>query len=67
MKYQEISSLDSAALSKELAKSRQELLKMKLSTGDQSSKETHKLKELRKHIARMETAKHHAASSQMNK
>lgn len=57
MKYEEISSLDAASLSKELAKARQELLKMKLHTGDQSSKETHKLKELRKHIARMETAK----------
>ncbi len=58
--YQEISQLDSATLDKDLAKARQELLKMKLLTGDQSSKETHKLRELRKHIARMETAKRNA-------
>jgi len=57
MTFDEIKSMDKAALDKELAKSRQELLKMKLQTGDQSSKETHKVKELRKHIARMETAK----------
>jgi ribosomal protein L29 len=60
MTFEEISALDLASLNKELAKSHQELLKMKLHTGDQSSKETHKLKELRKHIARMETAKHNA-------
>jgi len=64
--FQEISSLDSSALGKELAKARQELLKMRLSTGNQSSKETHKLKELRKHIARMETAKT-AESSKITK
>lgn len=59
MTFEEISSLDLANLNKELTKSRQELLRMKLQTGEQSSKETHKLKELRKHIARMETAKRH--------
>lgn len=57
MTKDEMKGLDAAAIDKELAKSRQELLKTKLQTVDQTSKETHLLKAHRKQIARLETLK----------
>lgn len=57
MKPSEIHNLSAADLSKELSKSQAELLKAKLKTSSKESKETHKLKSLRKHIARLKTVK----------
>lgn len=57
MKVAEIRNLGAAELNKELAKSQQEMLKLKLKTISRESKETHKLSELRKHIARLQTIK----------
>ena len=63
MKIADIKQMDLADLSKEIAKQKQELLKMKLQTGTAQSKETHKLKELRKLIARMQTVKKELSKS----
>ena len=54
---EEIRQMDLAQLNKEVLKLKQELLKMKLSTSAAQSKETHKLKELRRQIAWIETVK----------
>ena len=59
----EIRQMDVAQLSKEITKEKQELLKMKLQTGSAQSKETHKLKDLRRHIARMQTIKNELSKS----
>lgn len=63
MKTADIKQMDIAELTKEIAKLKQELLKMKLQTGTAQSKETHKLKELRKTIARMQTVKNELSKS----
>lgn len=53
----EIRQMDASQLAKEITKEKQELLKLKLQTGAAQSKETHKIKALRRQIARMETVK----------
>lgn len=57
MKPSEIRNLSAADLNKELSKSQAELVKSKLKTISKESKETHKVKSLRKHVARLQTAK----------
>jgi len=57
MTIAEIRQMDAGQLAKEITKEKQELLKLKLQTSAAQSKETHKLKELRRHIARMQTVK----------
>ncbi len=52
---EEIKQMDLNQLGREITKEKQELLKLKLQTGAAQSKETHKLKGLRRHIARMQT------------
>jgi large subunit ribosomal protein L29 len=66
MKTADIRQMDVAALSKEIAKQKQELLKMKLQTGTAQSKETHKLKDLRRQIARMQTVQKELSSKSAN-
>jgi ribosomal protein L29 len=57
MTIAEMRKMSVADLDKEIAKSKMELLKTKLQTSSQNSKATHLLKQLRQHIARLQTAK----------
>lgn len=57
MTYEEIKVLPLAELEKEIAKGEQELLKLKIHTSSGQSKETSKLSDLRKMLARMKTVK----------
>lgn len=59
----EIRQMDREQLTKEIAKQKQEYHKLKLQTGSAQSKETHKLKEIRRHIARMQTIKDELSKS----
>ena len=53
----EIKNLDRANLDKEISQAHQDLFQLKAKISNQSSKETHKSKQLKRHIARLETAK----------
>ncbi len=57
MTLDEIRNISAAELEKEIASKKQELLKLKIQTGSGQSKETGKISELRKTIARMQTVK----------
>jgi ribosomal protein L29 len=57
IKASEIRTMDKADLSKEIAAKKMEYVKAKMSTVSGNSKETHKLKTLRKEIARLQTVK----------
>ena len=57
MKMEEIINMSEVELSKEVAKSQHDLLKLKLQTGAGQSKETSKVRLLRKHVARLQTAR----------
>lgn len=59
----EIRQLDREQLGKEISKEKQELLKLKLVTGSAQSKETHKVRILRRQIARMQTVKNELSKS----
>ena len=63
MKIIDIRQLSPTEISKEIAKNKHELLKMKLQTGISQSKETHKLRDLRKLIARLQTIKQELSKS----
>lgn len=57
MTIEEMRKMSSAELDKEIAKLKMDLLKSKLQTSSQNSKETHLLRQLRQHIARLQTVK----------
>ena len=57
LKLEEIKQMDEAAINGEIEKMQHELLKMKLQVASGQSKETSKVKELRKTIARLKTVK----------
>ena len=52
---EEIKKIDPAELHKELQKARHELVKVKMKLIDQSSKEIHKLREIKRYIAQIQT------------
>jgi len=53
---EEIKKTGSPEIARELSKSRHEMIKIKLKLIDQSSKEIHKYKLLKKYIAQLETS-----------
>ena len=55
---EELQKVSSAELLKELNKSQHDLIKIKLKLIDQSSKDSHKLQELKKYIAQLNTVLH---------
>jgi ribosomal protein L29 len=57
MTLEEIKNLAPAELDKEIAKNKHELLQTRIQVSSGQSKETSKLKQLRKLIARLETVK----------
>jgi ribosomal protein L29 len=67
MTKEEIKALPLNELEKEIGKSKQDLLKLKIQTGTGQSKETSKISVLRKMIAQMQTAKTALIKSQSAK
>jgi len=57
MTIEEIRKMSTTEIDKEIAKCKMDLLKIKLQTSSQNSKETHLLKQLRQYIARLSTVK----------
>lgn len=63
MTFAEIQKMSPAEINQAIAKSKLELLKITLQTSSENSKQTHKLKEARKHIARLKTSQNASKKS----
>jgi len=63
MTIAEIRKMSKPEIDKEIAKCKMDLLKIKLQTSSQNSKETHLLKQLRQFIARLSTVNNEAKIS----
>lgn len=63
MTVAEMRKMSLTEIDKEIAKCKMDLLKMKLQTTAQNSKETHILKELRQHVAKLQTVKNESKHS----